>query len=170
VNDGPDFVEIVQEDAAGMECPACGQITKSLKQYEFPQVVFVFLIFFHYTSYRKETVTACPSCLRRYLWVWGIRTLIPANFVWPVIVPPLFASRFLSSFRPKPFLGKRSLLKKIVGGVAIVGLALSSVAAFLLAAGLLIGPPEGRSEVLPILAGALVSVLVFTVICALADI
>jgi hypothetical protein len=58
-------------------CPDCGQLTDSLKRYQF---VKWFLIFLAVAVWRSQAHIACPACMRRYVWRRSL-VLIPVNFL-----------------------------------------------------------------------------------------
>ena len=164
--------DITEEDMAGpLSCPVCQRATTSLKRLEFPRVVFLpFLPIFCHCSYRIDILTACPRCLRRYLAYWGIVSLIPANLLWPLVVFPLLLCRLLASFLPGHRLKKKSLPKKIVGGVAVIGIVPASLLAGIWTVVLFTGSPETSQALLALLGYSVITLAVFAVLGALADV
>ena len=73
-------------DPKALPCPSCHALTKSLKRYHFFKW-FLFLGIAMVVS--RETHTACPSCMRRYLWTRSLLNVMPANIVWLFGLLPL---------------------------------------------------------------------------------
>jgi len=91
-----DLDDVLGETRHGKrQCPACGVFVDSLKKYRFLQIVF---LGFH-VEVKAERIAACPRCMRRYLVVWGLCSLLATNVLWPFFVLPLFAARVGASFR-----------------------------------------------------------------------
>src|SRR5262249_31363111 len=65
-------------------CPVCSGVTDSLKRFEVVHLCF----FFGFLFVRPAVHTACPRCMRRYLWRRCLVNVIPANLCWPVWILP----------------------------------------------------------------------------------
>jgi len=65
------------EAPAEYPCPDCGHPTDGLKRYHF---VKWFVIFLAIALWRPEVHTACPACMRKYIWRRSL-VIIPVNFL-----------------------------------------------------------------------------------------
>jgi hypothetical protein len=65
-----------------LPCPACAVPTFRLKSYELLYVVYLFV----YLICKPETVTACPSCVRRRLLKNSLFNLVTANLASPIVL------------------------------------------------------------------------------------
>jgi hypothetical protein len=147
-------------------CPKCGRGTSSLKRYDFPEVMYAVL----FSQRESKTVTACPSCLRRYLLGWGTLSLFTANIKWPIAIAPLMICRFLASFRRGNNLGNTSVMKGVLGAFALIGLVAGCLATPLVLAILVLASPEIRPTLLMAFGGCIAALTVFGVLGALADV
>lgn len=120
-------IRMSQSTVTVYPCPVCRTSTDSLKHYEFPQLLF--LLFG--ASHRVDRVTACPACLRQFLFRWAAVSLVTANLLWPVIVFPLFVSRLFASFMPGSVAQRKTIGKKIAGFVVGLLLVIAGFAVFL---------------------------------------
>lgn len=68
-----------------MVCPVCQSETDSLKRYHFVKF-WLFLIIV--SVLKRETHTACPACMRHYLWQRSLLNAIPANLAWFLFLLP----------------------------------------------------------------------------------
>jgi hypothetical protein len=84
---------VVEIPEGSLQCPNCGKPTDSLKRYEFLILIFLGT----HSSGRKERFAACPSCMRRYLYAWGLSSVLTANVLWPFLILPKLASRLLAT-------------------------------------------------------------------------
>jgi hypothetical protein len=76
-------------------CPTCHGPTQSLKRYHFLKwCLFIGIAVF----YQRETHTACPACMRRYLWKRSLMNAIPANIIWLFGLLPLTIILTIASF------------------------------------------------------------------------
>ncbi len=88
----------MQTDRTGLftrTCPVCFGETHSLKVYRITRIYCFFL----FIQWQRETVRACPGCMRAYLTRWGLTQLLAANFFWPVLVLPHLLFRLLATFK-----------------------------------------------------------------------
>ncbi len=78
-----------------LPCPTCNRLTTSLKRYHFVKwCLFLGVAVF----FRRETHTACPGCMRRYLWTRSLLTAIPANIIWVLGLLPLTIILTIATF------------------------------------------------------------------------
>jgi hypothetical protein len=76
-------------------CPTCYGLTRSLKRYHFLKwCLFLGVAVF----FRRETYTACPACMRRYLWTRSLMNAIPANIIWVFALLPLTIILTIATF------------------------------------------------------------------------
>lgn len=62
-------------------CPHCFRPTESLKDYNIGKIIFLYAgIIWDY-----DTVTACPSCMRKALCMRSLISIISANLIFPVV-------------------------------------------------------------------------------------
>ncbi|MFN8454157.1 MAG: hypothetical protein U0401_05695 [Anaerolineae bacterium] len=76
-------------------CPTCHCPTPSLKRYHFVKWCLFLGIA---TSFQRETHTACPACMRQYLWKRSLLIAVPANFVWLFGLLPLTIILTIATF------------------------------------------------------------------------
>jgi len=76
-------------------CPVCGEPTTSLKRYTMIRYL-VFLYFFAFWG--RQTVAACPPCMRKEIGMKTLINLLPANLLWLFIVLPWNTVLFCMTF------------------------------------------------------------------------
>jgi hypothetical protein len=63
-------------------CPRCGQPTTSLKYFSVPFLVFAFI----QIGWGEHKVVACPHCMRKYLVLQALFSLVAANVLSPIVL------------------------------------------------------------------------------------
>jgi hypothetical protein len=157
---------IVEIPEGSFQCPNCGKPTDSLKRYDFINLIFLGT---HSTGL-KERFAACPACMRRYLYVWGLTSVPLANIVWPFVIAPKLLTRLLATAIRGHSVQRPSFGRSLARDLAQLGL-IGSIA-YAITAGLFFafGEAEIQKWAAIGIGGSLVSFIVFIVIGALADI
>ncbi len=66
-------------------CHYCGEETGSLKSFELPKVLCLFLFYIPTLSFETEPISACPNCMRWYIAKFLLCNILTANITWPVL-------------------------------------------------------------------------------------
>jgi hypothetical protein len=78
-----------------LECPECGRMTNSLKQYKYMSYL-AFVWFFAFWNVKHAL--ACPSCMRNDLLIKLTYNAVLANILWPFIILPWNVALFVMTF------------------------------------------------------------------------
>jgi hypothetical protein len=70
-----------------IECPHCDCETDSLKEYLVLETFYFVLIFWRL---ERTLLTACPKCMRKYLFNRLFANLVTSNLLWPIVNLPLY--------------------------------------------------------------------------------
>lgn len=75
-------MSIYRQDVV-IPCPVCGEPSDSIKRYFiFDLIVFILI----YAWWRQGYYIACPRCIRKHILERMAVNLIPANFMWPILI------------------------------------------------------------------------------------
>ena len=83
------------ENPVLLKCSHCGKQSDSLKQ--FTIATGILCLFVHF-SWKPVHYTACPSCMRKFIFAKMAINLIPANITWPIFVVASWGPQFARSF------------------------------------------------------------------------
>lgn len=80
-------MEINELDLLDQEfaCPLCNQPTRHLKQYRY---IRWFVFIFVGSLWQATVIRACPSCMRWEIGKYALFNMLPANFLWLVLLLP----------------------------------------------------------------------------------
>ena len=93
--------------ANGIACPHCNAETDSLKYYNMPIFLFLFVV---WMSWSKDEL-ACPSCMRGKIAGYCALNIVTANILWPFIILPWTIINLLRSFTRGHSNGVQDLLR-----------------------------------------------------------
>lgn len=152
-----------------VECPDCCNQTYVLKEHRFWHLTVVFLVFVVHYRYRSEWMLACPSCMRRALWRWNLKSLVTANLLWPVFILPVYASRTIGTFLPWSNYEGRPWWKRSLGYFALCACAAAAAMVIISVIGYFNGAPITRSDWLLTAVISLAAFPFFATVAALLD-
>ncbi len=80
-----------------LDCPECGELTNSLKDFRLIDELFS-LLFYH--KWSMIDIIACPGCMRKNLIRRMIITIASSNFIWPLVPLPHYSYFLIHTLIP----------------------------------------------------------------------